>query len=157
MGGEACRIVNAHQNLIMSCWENGIVGGASSGRSTKVVGNKGTYKEKNSIETIHILLVWLLDLYVLATSKVISGWVPTYDSAQLYCAAPPGHQVTGIMTQYRHTELICPCPIRLIPSATLGGDKYQFYKSVVWFACKPNSQSHHSMTKLHWIGHCIGL
>ena len=44
---------------------------------------------------------WLLEFYILATSKVISGWVLTYDSAhswQLYNAVPLGDQATSTMT-----------------------------------------------------------
>ena len=43
---------------------------------------------------------WLLLVYVLATSKVISGRVPTCDSAQswrLYNTAPLGDQAVSIM------------------------------------------------------------
>ena len=44
---------------------------------------------------------WFLKLYILTTSKVISGWVATCDSAHLwrfYSAAPLGDQTTSIMT-----------------------------------------------------------
>ena len=44
---------------------------------------------------------WLLELYLLETSKVISGQVPTRDSAHswwLFCAAPRGDQGTSTMT-----------------------------------------------------------
>ena len=44
---------------------------------------------------------WMLEVYILATSKVISGRVPTCDSAhswRIYSAAPLGDQVTSTMT-----------------------------------------------------------
>ena len=53
------------------------------------------------------LLAWLsiglLLFSVLATSEVISGWIPSCDSAHswwLYSAASLGHQATGTMTCY---------------------------------------------------------
>ena len=53
-------------------------------------------------------LVWkvwycLLDVYVLATSTVISGRIPTCDSAhswRLYSTVPTGYQTTNTMTWY---------------------------------------------------------
>ena len=77
----------------------------------------------------------------MATSKVILGWVLTSDSVhlcRLHSAAILGSQATGILTQhstqshYPDTELshFVPYPIIvLMPSARLGSDKYQFYKS----------------------------
>ena len=47
--------------------------------------------------------VFVLLFYVLATSKVISGWVPPCDNAhswQLYSAASLGHQAAGTITCY---------------------------------------------------------
>ena len=66
---------------------------------------------------------WLLELYVLATSMVISGWVPIYDSAHswwLYSTAPVGDQTANTMTRcpsklhYPNTEPASPCPILII-------------------------------------------
>ena len=89
--------------------------------------------------------VVLFVLYVLATFKahqvtspVISGWVPTCDSAdswQLYSAAPLGNQTTRTMTHYPipshptqshypDTVRTSPCPILVMPSARLGSDMY---------------------------------
>ena len=71
--------------------------------------------------------MWLF--YVLETSKVISGWVPTHDSVyswQLYIAISLGHEAAGTMTCYPtqshfpDTESTSPCPILIIPSARLG-------------------------------------
>ena len=45
----------------------------------------------------------LLEVYILATSKVISGWAPTCDSAHswwLSCAATLGDQAISTMTWY---------------------------------------------------------
>ena len=49
------------------------------------------------------LFVCLLVFYVIATSKIMSRWVPICDSAhswRLYSAASLGHQATGTMTCY---------------------------------------------------------
>ena len=84
---------------------------------------------------------WILEVYILPTSKVIAGWVPTCDNADslwcLYSAAQLGNQVTGTMNQYPteshypDSEQRSPCPILLMLSARLGSDKYQFDKSFV--------------------------
>ena len=44
---------------------------------------------------------WLLEFFILETSKVISEWLLTYDcvhSWQLYSAASLGNQITDTMT-----------------------------------------------------------
>ena len=74
----------------------------------------------------------LLKFYILATSKVISGWVPTIDSAdllQLYSAAKLGDQAASTMTHfplqshYPSTELTSRCPILVMLSGRLSSDK----------------------------------
>ena len=89
---------------------------------------------------------WLLEFYVLATSNVISGWVPTFDSAhswRLYSAVPLGNQATSIMTRYPaqpcYPTVTSPCPILLTPSAKLGSNKYQF--SLFYLGWGLNSRS----------------
>ena len=81
---------------------------------------------------------WLvLEFYVLATSTVIWGLVPTCDSAhswRLFNAVPQaGRSMTWYPTQshYHDTELTSACPILIIPGACLGSDKYQFLD--YWF------------------------
>ena len=73
--------------------------------------------------------------YVLAISKIISGWVPTYDSAHSWClcsAASLRHQSTGTMTcyptqsHYPVTDPTSHCPILIMLSARLWSNKYQF-------------------------------
>ena len=70
-------------------------------------------------------------------NKVISGWVLTCDNAHLtwlYSAAPLGDQADSTMTTQSHyfnTEPTSPCPILVMPSAWLGSDKYNFFKSLV--------------------------
>ena len=86
---------------------------------------------------------WLLELYVLATSKVISGQLPTFDSAhpwRLYSAAPLTDQATGTMTRYPtqphypDSALTSPCCTPLSPSTSRGSSiGYQLCKSLVWF------------------------
>ena len=65
----------------------------------------------------------------------LSWRVPTCGSAHswwLYSAAPLGNQAACTITQYPtqlhypNIELTNPFPVLLIPSATLGSDKYQF-------------------------------
>ena len=86
------------------------------------------------------LFVSLLS-YLLATSKVISGWVPTCDSVhswRLYSAAPLGNQFISTKTWYStpshhpDTEPTSHCHILIMPSTWLWRDMYQFYKSLVW-------------------------
>ena len=73
--------------------------------------------------------------YILATSKVRSGRLPTCDSAhswQLYSFASLGHQATGTIScyptrsHYPDTVPTSPCPTLIMPSVKLGIDKYQF-------------------------------
>ena len=79
--------------------------------------------------------------YVLAASKVISGQVPSCDSAhswRFYSAAPLGNQTASTMTRfpthshYPDTDPTSPCPILIMPSTLLGSDKYPFDKSLLW-------------------------
>ena len=62
-------------------------------------------------------------LYVQATSKVISGWVPTCNNAHswwLYSTVPLGNQTINTMTLYQtelhypDTDTTSPCPILLL-------------------------------------------
>ena len=72
---------------------------------------------------------WLLEFYVLATPKVISGCVPTCDSVHsrwLYSAAPLGDQTASILTWYPtqthclDTEPTSPCPILMMQNTCRG-------------------------------------
>ena len=74
-------------------------------------------------------------LYVLATSKVISGQLPTCEcvhSVRLYSVAPRGSQAVGTVTRYPtqsyypDVERTSPCPTLEIPIARVGSDRYQF-------------------------------
>ena len=95
---------------------------------------------------------WLLKVYILATSKVISGWLPTCDSTHSwwlynYSAAPLRNQPTSTMSRYPtqpyypDTEPASPCPILLMPSNWLWSNKYQFYKLLLWLNWDSNSRS----------------
>ena len=64
-----------------------------------------------------------IEFYDLATSKAISGRVPTCDDADsfsLFSAAPQGNQATSTITQYPtqshypDTDITNPCPMLLI-------------------------------------------
>ena len=72
---------------------------------------------------------------VLATSNVISGWIPTCDSAhsrRLYSAVPLGRPAVSTMTcystqsHYPETNPTSPYPILIMPSAWLEINKYNF-------------------------------
>ena len=82
----------------------------------------------------------LLRLLVPTTSKVISGWVPTYDNAHLwwhYSAATLGDHIVGTMTRYPtqsyypDTEWTRLYPVPLMLSARLSHDKNRCSKH--WF------------------------
>ena len=90
---------------------------------------------------------------ILVTTKIISGWVPTDDSAQPwlpYSAGPlsnpaisrccptgkPGSQhhdlITQSVTLSWHWAILTPCPTLITPSTWLWSDKYQFHKPLIW-------------------------
>ena len=59
-----------------------------------------------------------------------------------------GDQATHTMTWYpteslyHNTETISPCLILIIPNASLGSGKHQFFKSLVWCVQGSNSKIH---------------
>ena len=78
--------------------------------------------------------------YILTTTKVISGRVPTmtvHTHGDFHNVAPYGNQAASSITQnptqfhYPDTVLINPCAILAMLSAMLGSDKYQLDKSLV--------------------------
>ena len=86
------------------------------------------------------LFVYLLLFYILATSKVISGQVLTYNSAHswwLYSAASLENQGTNTMTwhptqsHYPDSEPTNACPILIMLSTWIGSYKYQLWGH--WF------------------------
>ena len=83
---------------------------------------------------------WLFLFYILAAYKIVSGQLATCYSAQswgFYNVALLGNLATNTVMQYpthSHypgTELSSPCPVLFMPSARLGNDKYQLYKSLI--------------------------
>ena len=97
-------------------------------------------------------IVCLLLFYIPATAEVISGRVPTCDSAyswQLYSAPTLGDQVTRTLTwyptqsHYPDTKPTSSCTILLVlmPSTWLGSDKYKFFKSLIWLDQGSNPRS----------------
>ena len=85
-------------------------------------------------------LVDCWSFYILATSKVISVWALTCDSAhswELYSAVRLGDQTASTMTRYPtqshypDTEPTSPCLTLIMLSACLGSNKYQFLSH--WF------------------------
>ena len=77
------------------------------------------------------MIGWLLGFYVLASSRVIYGWVMTC----LYSGAPLGDQATSTKTWYRSQSYypdIESFPILIMPNAWLGSDTYKSFKSLVW-------------------------
>ena len=88
-----------------------------------------------------LLLVICLLFYILATSKVISGWVPACRSDLSlwpYSPSPLRDQTTSTITRYRTPShypdamVASPLAIILIPNARLDGDRYKLDKSVIW-------------------------
>ena len=75
--------------------------------------------------------------YILATSKVISRWVPLCGSFNVIVLPPLGDQATSTMTwyptqsHYPDTGQTSPCPILIMSSAWLESKKYQFLSH--WF------------------------
>ena len=100
----------------------------------------------NSIDTSRPdMFLSLLLFYILATYKVISGRLPTCDSAHSWwvCSgAPLENQAVSTMTwpdltwrdipHNPDTELSSPCPMLIMLNTWLGSNKYQFNKSLVW-------------------------
>ena len=102
------------------------------------------------IQLTDLMVGWLLRTYVQSTSKDISEWVPTCNSAcswWLYNAALLGDQATSTLTgsptqsHYPDTESTSSCSILIIQSIWLGRDKYQFVKSLVWLDPGSNPRS----------------
>ena len=63
--------------------------------------HRWAYTHSKSLLVFILCNICLLLFYVLATSEVISEWVPTCDSAhswQFYSATPLGNQATSTMT-----------------------------------------------------------
>ena len=102
---------------------------------------------------------WLLEFYVLVTSKVISRRVLNYDSViswQLYNAAPLGNQPAGIITQYPtqshylDTELTNSFPILLIPNTS---DSIDFISQRFDSTWNWTCDLLHKRPMLYWFGH----
>ena len=89
--------------------------------------NKVSFISLSTMRQYSYLVISLLEFYVLATFKVISGWAPTRDSAPawwLYSAAPLGYHCTNMTwfpTQwpYTDTDLTSHWPILVMPIARL--------------------------------------
>ena len=84
------------------------------------------------------------------SGPVLKGHI-IYDSAHswwLYSAAPLGNQATGTIIQYPtqshypDNAQSSPYTIPLMPSASLGSDKYKFYKSLLWRDSTQNQSRH---------------
>ena len=84
---------------------------------------------------------WLVEFYVLTTSKIISGGETTCDSAhswQYYSTASQINQASNSMTRClthskcTDTELTSLCHILVGPNRKSGSDKFQYSKSMVW-------------------------
>ena len=91
-------------------------------------------------------------VYVLATSTVISGRVPTVtvhirgDFIVLLhweIRSPAPSPDSPLKSHYPDTEQSSPCAILIMPSIQLGSEKYQFYKPLVWLnrALNPRSSA----------------
>ena len=72
---------------------------------------------------------WLVELYVLAISKVISGWAPTCNSAYSWTIHSAAHQAMiwyATQSHYPDTEPTSPCRILIMPSTWLGSAPHSF-------------------------------
>ena len=102
------------------------------------------------------LVGWLLEFYILATSKVISGSVPTCDIAQswwLYNAGPLGIQAACTMyVSHIILTLSQPVLVLLMLSARLGSDTFIYH----CFDSTGNQALHLLYMKplLYLFGHC---
>ena len=92
--------------------------------------------ERKHVNHAGVLRSLLLEFYVLATSKVLSGREMAVHIHGHFIVLPhwefrPPHTMTQYPTQshYPVTELTSPCAILLMSSTRLGSDKYQFDKS----------------------------
>ena len=105
-------------------------------------------------------------LSVTLSTKVMSGLVPTCDSAHswwFHGVAFMGDQATSTITRYPaqshypYTKLTSPCPIWVILSSRLGRDKYQFYKSLVWLNRESTGTLHfpHGEPALYLFSHWV--
>ena len=97
--------------------------------------------------------------YILATSKVTSGWGLTCDSVHpwwFYSAAPLGNQPSVPWPDIPLIHIILRQPTSsclLIKLSTwLGSDKYQFCKSLIWLDQGPNpwSPAHEASALPFW-------
>ena len=93
-------------------------------------------------------LVLLLEFYILATSKIISGWLRTVCNHRDFIVLPPmgNHPPASqpnipLKLHFPDTEWTSPFPILLMLRTRLGSDKYLFYKSLVWVNQESNSRS----------------
>ena len=123
---EKCRLLPAEWESVRVCVTGDVDQSASAMSSRDVTIHKWTLAS----------LIWLLGYYILATFKVISGWVPTCDSAHswwLYSV-----MISYSQSHYSNTQLISPCAILIMSRARLGNDKYELYKYLVWFEREPN-------------------
>ena len=93
------------------------------------------------------LFIYFLEFYILATLNIISGRVPTCDTAlswQLHSATLLGDQAARVMTwyptqsHYAGIGLTSPCPLLIMPSVRIGSDNYQFCVSLVWLEWESN-------------------
>ena len=83
----------------------------------------------------------LLTFYILATSKVISRWVPTCNSAHTHCTItvlphwqmcpPESWPIFPTQSHFPVTILTSHLAILSISRAKLGSDEHQVYKSLV--------------------------
>ena len=75
---------------------------------------------------------WLLEICILATSKVISGWVQTGNCAhswQLYSAYQAASTIIWYPPQLHYPDpaLTSPCPTLLLLSTKLVSEKYKLF------------------------------
>ena len=95
-------------------------------------------------QCVPMATAWLVcwSFYVLATFKVISGWVLTWNSVHswwIYSADPLGYPVNvrtiilyPTQSHYPDPEPTSPCSTLIMSSTRLWSDKVKCLKSLVW-------------------------
>ena len=75
-----------------------------------------------------MLVGCLLEYYILATSKVISGWVLTCDFGAVLLGDQATSIIIPIQPHYPDPDPTSHCPYLIMPSGWLGSDKYHILK-----------------------------
>ena len=103
-----------------------------------------TYVKNNTLTNDRLVGCWsFTSLQHLRSYQGRYRIVTVIHSWWLFSIALLGNQATSTLSQcptqwhYPDTELVCPCPMRIMPSAMMGSDKYKFLQIIgltqLWF------------------------